>query len=142
MRIWSVHPQYLDTKGLLALWRESLLAKNVLEGKTIGYINHPQLNRFKKAENPLDCINQYLSFIYSEALKRGYNFDKNKVDPNFKTSKITVTVGQLEFEKQHLLKKLETRDFKKYNEIIKIQSLEAHPMFIVVNGNIEKWEKH
>jgi hypothetical protein len=33
MRIWSLHPKYLDSKGLVALWRESLLAKNVLRDK-------------------------------------------------------------------------------------------------------------
>ena len=31
MRIWSLHPKYLDAKGVVALWRETLLAKNVLE---------------------------------------------------------------------------------------------------------------
>ena len=77
MRIWSIHPQYLDSKGLVALWRESLLAKHVLEGKTKGYKNHPQLNRFKKAENPLHLMNEYLSFVYQESLRRGYNFERN-----------------------------------------------------------------
>jgi len=46
MRIWSLHPKYLDTKGLVALWRDALLARHVLQGKTTGYKNHPQLNRF------------------------------------------------------------------------------------------------
>ena len=49
MRLWSVHPKYLDSKGLVALWREALLAKQVLEGGTKGYRNHPQLDRFKKS---------------------------------------------------------------------------------------------
>jgi len=142
MRIWSLHPQYLDTKGLLALWRETLLARHVLEGKTVGYKNHPQLNRFKKAEGPLDCINQYLHFVYIEAVKRGYSFDKNKVGTNFKKYKITVTIGQLEFEKQHLLKKLMIRDILKFNELKQIQSPEVNPLFIVINGDIEEWEKH
>ncbi|WP_368086417.1 pyrimidine dimer DNA glycosylase/endonuclease V [Nitrosomonas sp. Nm34] len=26
MRLWSIHPKYLDAKGLLALWREGLQA--------------------------------------------------------------------------------------------------------------------
>ncbi len=68
MRIWSIHPKYLDTKGLVALWRETLLAKNVLTGNTKGYKNHPQLLRFKNTENPLDAINQYLTEIYKEAV--------------------------------------------------------------------------
>lgn len=56
MRLWSIHPQYLDAKGLLALWREALLAKHVLEGSTKGYKNHPQLIRFKETDNPIGFI--------------------------------------------------------------------------------------
>jgi len=74
MRIWSIHPKYLDPKGFVALWREALLAKNVLEGKTVGYRNHPQLERFKNSKNPLDAINQYLSNIYDESVDRHFNF--------------------------------------------------------------------
>jgi hypothetical protein len=29
-RIWSLHPKYLDARGLVALWREGLLAQAVL----------------------------------------------------------------------------------------------------------------
>jgi hypothetical protein len=68
MRIWSLHPEYLDTKGLVSLWRETLLAKKVLEGKTEGYKNHPQLIRFKKSDNPLKHINQYLMKVNSEPI--------------------------------------------------------------------------
>lgn len=46
MRIWSVHPSLLDAKGLVACWRETLLAQKVLQGLTKGYKNHPQLDRF------------------------------------------------------------------------------------------------
>jgi hypothetical protein len=58
MRIWSLHPKYLDAKGLVALWRESLLAKQALESKTKGYKNHPQLNRFKNSGNAVGWIFQ------------------------------------------------------------------------------------
>ena len=27
MRIWTLHPEYLDGRGLTALWRETLLAR-------------------------------------------------------------------------------------------------------------------
>lgn len=37
MRLWVSHPKYLDCKGLVALWRESLLARKVLKGKTKGW---------------------------------------------------------------------------------------------------------
>ncbi len=75
MRIWSLHPKYIDSKGLVALWRETLLAQNVLLGKTKGYKNHPQLERFKEHENPLAAIGSYLLYVQEEASERGYNFN-------------------------------------------------------------------
>jgi Pyrimidine dimer DNA glycosylase (EC 3.2.2.17)/DNA-(apurinic or apyrimidinic site) lyase (EC 4.2.99.18) len=67
MRLWSLHPKYLDKLGLLGLWRESLLAQKVLLGKTKGYKNHPQLIRFKKTEDPILYIGTYLyMFIWKE----------------------------------------------------------------------------
>jgi hypothetical protein len=140
MRIWSLHPKYLDAKGLVALWRETLLAKHVLQGKTRGYINHPQLNRFKKTKNPVDSINQYLSFILLEAQSRDYNFDASKIASLFKRSKLTVTRGQIDYEAQHLLKKLKKRDPKKFKRVKSLPALEPHPMFRIRKGEIESWE--
>ena len=140
MRIWSLHPKYLDAKGLVALWRESLLAKKVLEGKTIGYRNHPQLNRFKETKKPIEAINQYLSEIYSESLNRNYHFDKQKINWNFAKSKLTVTTGQVNYEAKHLLIKLKARDKNKYDELKTRSTFDVHPLFIVVKGDVEKWE--
>ncbi|HTA62322.1 MAG TPA: pyrimidine dimer DNA glycosylase/endonuclease V [Bacteroidia bacterium] len=140
MRIWSVHPKYLDTKGLVALWRETLLAKHVLEGKTKGYKNHPQLNRFKKLKMPTDGINCYLASIYTEAVNRNYNFSKEKIDWGFKKCSLRVTKGQLDYEVQHLLNKLKTRDKQKHIEIKALKKIDVHPMFKVVEGDIEDWE--
>jgi len=140
MRIWSLHPQYLDAKGLVALWREALLAKKVLLGETQGYRNHPQLLRFKNAEKPVAAINQYLLVVYEEAVRRGYHFDKQKLgEPEIKI-KLTVNSGQLEYEFKHLLKKLKKRDLKKFEEIHHIKKMLQHPIFQVVSGNIEDWE--
>ncbi len=140
MRIWSVHPKYLDTKGLVALWRETLLAKHVLEGKTKGYRNHPQLDRFKQTNNPLDRINQYLATVYDEAVERGYNFDKEKINWNFETSVMPVTSGQIQYETEHLLRKLKMRDQNKFNSLIGLNKIKPHPMFKIIKGNIEQWE--
>ena len=140
MRIWSLHPKYLDAKGLVALWRETLLAKHVLQGKTKGYKNHPQLNRFNKTKNPVDSIDHYLSFVLLEAQSRDYNFDASKVAASFKRSKLAVTKGQMDHETQHLLKKLKTRDWKKFKQVRSIRSLEPHPMFRIKKGEIESWE--
>lgn len=140
MRIWSLHPQYLDTKGLVALWRETLLAKNVLEGNTKGYRNHPQLLRFKTYEVPLYAINAYLATVYEEAVRRNYNFNKEKIDWTFKPCSLTVTKGQLEYERDHLLKKLKVRDIQKYEDLARIVFLEPNPLFEIVVGEVENWE--
>jgi hypothetical protein len=42
MRVWSLHPQHLDGKALVALWREGLLALAVVQGRSCGYRHHPQ----------------------------------------------------------------------------------------------------
>jgi len=135
-----LHPKYLDKKGLLALWRETLLAKQVLEGKTKGYKNHPQLDRFKKAKSPTNCINQYLATVYQESVRRGYNFNSGKIKWNFKCVTMTVKSGQLNYEKTHLLNKLKIRDIARYKELTQKRKVEPHPLFKVVEGTIEEWE--
>ena len=140
MRIWSIHPSYLDSKGLVALWREALLAKNVLEGKTKGYKNHPQLIRFKASEYPVNSINQYLKNVFKEAERRKYNFDGTKINWELTASKIDVTQGQIDYEIQHLLNKLKVRDIIKYTEIETKKSYDCHPSFEIIEGGIEEWE--
>ena len=140
MRIWSVHPKYLDAKGLVALWREALLAKQVLEGRTNGYCNHPQLYRFKQMAGSQDAINQYLAFVFEESAHRGYKFDRHKINWGFSPVSMQVTTGQISYETSHLLNKLRTRDALKFIEVNNKKILVPHPMFNVVKGEIEKWE--
>jgi Pyrimidine dimer DNA glycosylase len=140
MRIWSLHPKYLDAKGLVALWRETLLAKHVLLGKTKGYRNHPQLNRFKDQLKPAERIDQYLSEVYHEANRRGYHFNKEKIDWDFKSGFVSVTTGQLAYERKHLLNKLKQRDKELYEAYKPIETFDPHPMFMLVPGKIEDWE--
>ena len=140
MRLWSLHPKYLDSKGLVALWREALLAKAVLNEETKGYKNHPQLTRFKKNKNPKALINTYLLHIYKESLSRGYKFNRNKIGPEFTSSKIKVTQGQINYELKHLTSKLKIRDPSRYMELINIKEPEPNPIFTVIDGGIESWE--
>ena len=140
--MWSLHPKYLDVKGLIAVWREALLAKHVLEGKTKGYKNHPQLERFKAVKCPVDAINQYLSEIHKEAVLRGYNFDSEKVNWKYIECKMTVTTGQIKYESRHLLKKLKTRDLCRFNKFAHVESFDTQPLFEVTEGEIERWEKN
>ncbi|MCS7124763.1 MAG: pyrimidine dimer DNA glycosylase/endonuclease V [Candidatus Bathyarchaeota archaeon] len=143
MRLWSIHPRYLDCKGLVAVWREGLLAKKVLEGEVKGYRNHPQLLRFKEYEKPVDLIDAYLYQIYLEAKRRGYSFDVSKIRAIRLHEAVTVTRGQLEHEFIHLLKKLGKRDQKKLNELkgLNPKNVEPNPVFRVVDGEVERWEK-
>lgn len=141
MRLWSVHPKYLDSKGLLALWRESLLAKCVLEGKTKGYKNHPQLFRFKIQPDPIASINYYLEEIFLESQKRKYFFDRSKIGDWENSKKINLPRGQLDYEKLHLHKKLLIRDATKAHLLESEPQLKPHPIFKICSGKIESWEK-
>jgi len=140
MRIWSIHPKYLDAKGLVALWREALLARHVLEGKTKGYRNHPQLHRFRAVGKPVDAINQYLVTVFDEACARGYHFDPKKLRRNDAPVTMPVTTGQIRYETAHLLGKLKLRDSNRFKALDKRPKLQPHPLFKTVPGKIEKWE--
>ncbi len=139
MRLWSLHPKYLDTKGLVALWREGLLAKHVLEGKTKGYRYHPQLKRFQAAAQPLVAINAYLKYVYDEACNRGHCFTATKIDLTAHTERLPVTYGQLQYELEHLREKLQRRDPHRLATLP--TSPEPHPLFAVIAGDVEEWEK-
>jgi len=127
--------------GLLAVWREGLLAKKVLEGKTKGYRNHPQLARFRSSRDPILYINAYLYQIFLEAERRGYSFDGRKIERVEVDEKLPVTSEQVRYEFRHLLKKLRTRAKSKYEEIKNVKEIEVNPVFKVVAGEIEPWEK-
>lgn len=141
MRLWSLHPSYLDTKGLVALWREGLLARAVLEGKTVGYKNHPQLIRFKSQEKPLIFLDTYLHYVFLESKDRGYKFNHEKIGTHYTEEYITVTKGQIEYELKHLQRKLKTRDIPKYMDLKRIEVPRSNPIFKVIPGDIESWEK-
>ena len=71
-----IHPRYLDAKGLVAAWREGLLAQKVLRGETRGYTRHPQLARFHAQPDPLRLIAALSRrLLAKEASRRGYAFD-------------------------------------------------------------------
>jgi hypothetical protein len=140
VRLWSIHPKYLDSKGLVALWREALLARKVLQGKTRGYTNHPQLQRFKDQSDPINSINSYLKTIYDESKKRNYNFDHSKIEAIKEQKKIDVTSGQINYEFTHLLKKLKERDEIRYNKIKEVKKIELNPILKQISGYPENWE--
>jgi len=141
MRLWSLHPKYLDPAGLVALWRETLLARAVLSGATRGYHHHPQLQRFKATRDPVATVDRYLAAVYDEACARGYSFDATKFIRRRKSTPIAVTDGQVAFELAHLKRKLRLRHPSRYRDLLKVTAPSAHPIFRVGAGDIADWER-
>lgn len=141
MRLWSIHPQYLDRIGLVALWREALLAQKVLSGGTRGYRRHPQLQRFREHPQPLAFIASYLRAVAVEADRRGYQFDAAKIGSLEEADQFDVSTGQLLFEWEHLLRKLEIRDPARARSHRAGPAPSAHPSFQVVDGPVANWER-
>jgi len=141
VRLWSLNPSYLDQKGLTALWREALLAKKVLENKTKAYLFHPQLIRFRESYDAHEAINFYLAAIHDESAERGYRFDAGKFSRPVKVTRMSVTSGQLFYETEHLKRKLIIRNPQKHKELIAVSEFLPHPLFYIIDGNIEEWEK-
>jgi hypothetical protein len=141
MRLWSLHPSLLDAKGLVALWREGLLAQKVLQGQTTGYRSHPQLHRFRQSAEPLAAISTYLWAVHDEAARRGYAFDASKIALGRRPLSLTVTEGQLAFERDHLIRKLRQRDPERFRILSRTRKIAVHPLFVAVAGEIEPWER-
>lgn len=146
MRLWSLHPKYLDARGLVALWREGLLAQAVLRGKTAGYRRHPQLIRFRAHPSPVACIAAYLREVHTESAARGYRFDAGKFDAGKIAverirGRLEAPRGQLEFEWRHLMGKLKTRDPARHAAQSAVSEAAPHPLFRVVPGGIAEWER-
>jgi hypothetical protein len=141
VRLWSLHPRYLDRQGLVALWREGLLAQSVLGDLTKGYRRHPQLDRFRASGRPLPAVATFLHGVHAEAMLRGFSFDVTRIAVPPETLVIEVTDGQVEYEWGHLLAKLRGRNPTLAVEHAGVKSPQVHPLFRVVEGPIAEWER-
>jgi hypothetical protein len=141
MRLWTVHPRYLDAQGLVALWREGLLAQKVLQGLTKGYKHHPQLTRFRSTPDPHATIASYLIAVLDEAMRRGYAFNAGKIASTGSSKVIIETRGQLLYEWCHLKRKLASRDAARYKKCHSIRLPTPHPLFRIVAGDVQTWER-
>lgn len=156
MRLWSLHPRYLDARGLVAAWREALLAQAVLAGRTRGYRGHPQLVRFRAHPAPTLAIAAYLRGLHAESVERGYRFDAGRIAgcdaeridgaaarriAGCDAGRVPVTRGQIAFERTHLLAKLRARDPGRAARLRQARSPALHPLFRIVPGGIEPWER-
>lgn len=141
VRIWSLHPEQLDRQGLLACWRETLLAQAVLLGRTKGYTRHPQLERFRALTDPVGAVGRYLAVLAEDAEARGYRFDASRIERVDDGARLTVTQGQLTFEWGHLLAKLRVRTPALAASLEEREGPRAHPMVDVVPGPVAAWER-
>lgn len=141
MRLWTLHPKYLDAKGLVAAWREALLAQKVLRGRTRGYRHHPQLIRFQARKEPAAAAAAYLAGLADEAERRNYQFDRSKIGRRRFRGRMEETSGQLKYEWAHLKRKLRVRSPETYREVRKIKVPDSHPLFRIVPGKVREWEK-
>ena len=141
MRLWTLHPKYLDAKGLVAAWREALLAQKVLAGGTRGYVHHPQLQRFRAARHPRRAIASFLAGIAEEAERRGCHFNSRKIGRRRAAGRMAETEGQLLHEWKHLRRKLRLRAPQVYRQTRRIKRPAPHPLFRIVAGKVRDWEK-
>lgn len=126
----------------MALWREALLAQAVLAGKTKGYKRHPQLKRFQESPAPRAYIATYLRLVHAEATLRGYRFDVKRIGRGSAAGMkpLKVTRGQLEYEWEHLGKKLKVRDPNRWVQLSDLKHRKLHPLFSVIIGGVADWE--
>ena len=141
MRLWTIHPKYLDSKGLVATWREALLAQKVLAGLTRGYRRHPQLIRFQAQRRPLASVGAFLRGLEREARRRGYRFDAGRIRTSTRVARIEETEGQLLYEWRHLRAKLRTRAPQVLGKYARLKRPDPHPLFRIVPGAVREWEK-
>lgn len=141
MRLWTLHPRYLDAQGLVGAWREGLLAQKVLAGATRGYTRHPQLTRFRLHPRPLRAIAVFLLGIAEEADRRGYRFDRSKILYGHVRGRLSETRGQLLYEWRHLREKLRSRSPRLYRQLRGVKSPRAHPLFRIRAGRVRFWER-
>lgn len=141
MRLWTLHPRYLDGPGLVALWREALLAQQVLRGRTKGYRHHPQLLRFRSHSQSLGCIARYLLAVYDESLARGCRFDATRIGRSRAAVGLAETEGQLLYEWAHLKGKLRNRAPGLYRGLQEVGMPDPHPLFRIVPGGVRGWER-
>lgn len=117
------------------------MAQAVLRGETRGYRNHPQLQRFRESAAARSAISAYLKGVYQEAEARGYRFDKSKIAVVRKPVVLPVTSGQVAYEWNHLLAKLEERSPALYGKWKQVEAPEIHPLFSLHPGEVEPWER-
>ena len=141
MRLWTLHPKYLDSKGLVALWREALSAQAIFKGHTKAYARHPQLIRFRQSRTPIKNIAAFLRIVHAEGSRRGFKFNIDKIGRGGHVECMTVTRGQIKYELDHFMAKLLMRDPQRFNDLKSVRKIDPNPLFKIIQGGVEDWGK-
>jgi len=125
----------------VALWREALLAQAILKGQTKAYARHPQLIRFRQSRTPIRGIAAYLRIVHAEGSRRGFKFDIDKIARGGHVECMVVMRGQIKYEWDHFMAKLLKRDIQRFIHLISVRKIDSHPLFKIIQGGVEDWEK-
>jgi hypothetical protein len=55
--------------------------------------------------------------------------------------RIPVTRGQIKYEWDHFMAKLLKRDPQRFIALKSVRTVESHPLFKIIPGGVEAWEK-
>lgn len=125
----------------MALWREALLAQAILKGQTKAYARHPQLIRFRQSRTPIRGIAAYLRIVHAEGSRRGFKFDIDKIARGGHVECMVVMRGQIKYEWDHFMAKLLKRDIQRFIHLKSVRKIDSHPLFKIIQGGVEDWEK-
>ena len=142
MRLWSLHPRYLDPKGLVALWREALARPGRAPGAIPGDIaTIPSCS--DSARSPLRVAASPSTFgpCTRNRSSEATASTGARLCTGGTVARVDVTRGQLDFEWRHLLAKLEKRNPPVLEALQNTGDPAPHPLFRVVPGAIEEWER-
>ena len=139
MRLWS-----LSTRQRLIEWVFSRYGAKVCLRRKCSWDKRRAIDFILNligfaSENWTATIGAYLWAVLDEARSRGYNFDASRIATERLPISISVTRGQLDFERQRLMKKLRTRDQDRFR-ILGAAVARPHPILRVVAGGLEPWE--
>ena len=140
MRLWSLHPRYLDPQG----WSrcgETLLARKVLRGETRGYRHHPQLQRFREARDPQSAIDAYLPRSTPRRRRAATRSTRTSSMPTRARKDPGRARATRRARMGHLIAQARVAQPGAHVRWRELQRPRTHPSFRVVAGGVADWER-
>lgn len=150
MRLWSLHPSYLDKQALQVCWADALQAleyykqeRAYMKGITndLSPYFYPCLDRFRMTGSPIAHITNYLHGLCDESERRNTPFGRAKLPEFTPGLRLKVTDGQIAREEKLLLLQLNRRkQTQLWMDLFVAEYVQPHPLFEIVSGPVEPWE--